>query len=154
MSVCPFSFAWGHKYCISLICLSCSHPLSYCCSISHQKKKNKKTKTRRFQLFALKVLFTLVSKGCRKSKNTSFKLAASRELLCSPMEGGAENVKKNLQTCGTKERELLSSPSGVSGKQPVPTSLIIWYPKEKKKKRKERAGHFQLFTLKANSSHC
>ena len=23
-----------------------------------------------------------------------------------------------------------------------------------KKKRKERAGHFQLFTLKANSSHC
>ena len=59
--------------------LSCSHALSYCCSIFPKKKK----KTRRFQLFTLKVLFTLVSKGCRKSKNTTFKLAARRrEVIC------------------------------------------------------------------------
>ena len=48
-----------------------------------KKKKKTKTKTRRFQLFTLKVLFTLVSKGCRKSKNTTFKLAARRrEVIC------------------------------------------------------------------------
>ena len=47
------------------------------------KNKIKKTKTRHFQLFTLKVLFTLVSKGCRKSKNTTFKLAARRrEVIC------------------------------------------------------------------------
>ena len=43
--------------------LSCSHPLSYCCSISQQKRKKKrktkpkkeKKKSRHFQLFTLKV---------------------------------------------------------------------------------------------------
>ena len=60
--------------------LSCSHPLSYCCSISQQKRKKK---SRRFQLFTLKVLFTLVSRGCRKSENTTSKLVARRrEVLC------------------------------------------------------------------------
>ena len=68
--------------------LSCSHPLSYCCSILNPKKKKKKktktkTKSRRFQLFTLKVLFTLVSQGCRKSKKTTRKLVArQREVLC------------------------------------------------------------------------